>query len=129
MLFEPYQLGRITLRNRLVMAPMTRNRTTPAHVPTLIMARCHAQRATNGLIIIEGTAPAADGPYSGSVPRRAGGSVEAGDGGRACRRWAHLRAADLVARLQSGAALNAPDVATFYTPGEKGYTDYPTLPV
>ncbi len=34
---------------------------------------------------------------------------------------------DLVARLQSGAALNAPDMGTFYTPGEKGYTDYPTL--
>jgi N-ethylmaleimide reductase len=35
---------------------------------------------------------------------------------------------DLVARMQSGAALNAPDMSTFYTPGEKGYTDYPTLP-
>jgi N-ethylmaleimide reductase len=26
-----------------------------------------------------------------------------------------------------GAALNAPDMATFYTPGPKGYTDYPAL--
>ncbi len=34
---------------------------------------------------------------------------------------------DLVARLKNGAALNAPDMGTFYTPGEKGYTDYPTL--
>jgi len=32
---------------------------------------------------------------------------------------------DLVARLKSGATLAAPDMATFYTPGEKGYTDYP----
>jgi N-ethylmaleimide reductase len=32
---------------------------------------------------------------------------------------------DLVAKLQSGAALAAPDFDTFYTPGEKGYTDYP----
>ena len=32
---------------------------------------------------------------------------------------------DLVARLQSGLPLNAPDFATFYTPGPKGYTDYP----
>ncbi len=31
---------------------------------------------------------------------------------------------DLVRKLQSGAALAAPDPATFYTPGEKGYTDY-----
>jgi N-ethylmaleimide reductase len=32
---------------------------------------------------------------------------------------------DLVARMQAGTALNAPDMSTFYTPGEKGYTDYP----
>ncbi|MBT9612958.1 MAG: alkene reductase [Burkholderiales bacterium] len=34
---------------------------------------------------------------------------------------------DLVARWQTGAAENAPDMATFYTPGAKGYIDYPTL--
>jgi N-ethylmaleimide reductase len=34
---------------------------------------------------------------------------------------------DLVARWRSGAAENAVDMATFYTPGPKGYTDYPTL--
>ncbi len=35
---------------------------------------------------------------------------------------------DLVARWQSGATVNAPDMSTFYTPGPKGYTDYPVLP-
>lgn len=34
---------------------------------------------------------------------------------------------DLVARMRTNAPLNAPDVSTFYTPGAKGYTDYPTL--
>ncbi len=34
---------------------------------------------------------------------------------------------DLVARMQSGAPLTAPDFGTFYTPGEQGYTDYPAL--
>jgi N-ethylmaleimide reductase len=34
---------------------------------------------------------------------------------------------DLVARMKQGAALNTPDMGTFYTPGEKGYTDYPGL--
>ena len=34
---------------------------------------------------------------------------------------------DLVARMKRGATLNAPDMATFYTPDAKGYTDYPTL--
>ena len=33
---------------------------------------------------------------------------------------------DLVARWQKGLAVNAPDMSTFYTPGEKGYTDYPS---
>jgi N-ethylmaleimide reductase len=34
---------------------------------------------------------------------------------------------DLPTRWQTGAALNAPDMTTFYTPGPKGYTDYPAL--
>jgi N-ethylmaleimide reductase len=34
---------------------------------------------------------------------------------------------DLIERWKSGAALNAPDPSTFYTPGPKGYTDYPVL--
>ena len=34
---------------------------------------------------------------------------------------------DLVERMRAGAALNAPDMSTFYTPDAKGYTDYPTL--
>jgi N-ethylmaleimide reductase len=34
---------------------------------------------------------------------------------------------DLIARWQAGEALNTPDADTFYTPGAKGYTDYPTL--
>ena len=34
---------------------------------------------------------------------------------------------DLVARWKTGAALNAPDMTTFYTPGPKGYIDYPAL--
>lgn len=36
---------------------------------------------------------------------------------------------DLVRRYATGAPLNPPDVATFYAGGERGYTDYPTLPV
>ena len=35
---------------------------------------------------------------------------------------------DLVARMRQEAPLNAPDMATFYVPGAKGYTDYPALP-
>jgi N-ethylmaleimide reductase len=34
---------------------------------------------------------------------------------------------DLVARMKANADLNAPDMSTFYTPGPKGYTDYPAM--
>jgi N-ethylmaleimide reductase len=40
---------------------------------------------------------------------------------------AFLANPDLVARMRLGAALNPPDQSTFYTPGPKGYTDYPVL--
>ena len=68
MLFEPYTLGRITLSNRLAMAPMTRNRADSAHVPTPIMAAYYAQRASIGLLITEGVAPAADGAGYARIP-------------------------------------------------------------
>jgi N-ethylmaleimide reductase len=35
---------------------------------------------------------------------------------------------DLVERVRSGAALVEPDAKTFYSPGPRGYTDYPALP-
>jgi N-ethylmaleimide reductase len=68
MLFEPYRLGDITLANRIVMAPMTRNRATADHVPTPIMAEYYAQRATIGLIVTEGVGPSPDGTGYARIP-------------------------------------------------------------
>jgi N-ethylmaleimide reductase len=59
-LFSPVRLGRYTLPNRIVMAPMTRDR-TPGQVPNALNARYYAQRAAAGLIVTEGTAPIASG--------------------------------------------------------------------
>lgn len=58
---------------------------------------------------------------------RAQEDIDAGRGDLVAfgRPW--LANPDLVERWKSGAELNAPDFATFYTPGEKGYTDYPAL--
>jgi N-ethylmaleimide reductase len=53
-LFEPYTLGALTLANRIVMAPLTRNRAGAGFVPGDIAAKYYAQRATAGLIISEG---------------------------------------------------------------------------
>jgi N-ethylmaleimide reductase len=53
-LFEPYQLGPITLPNRAVMAPLTRNRAVPpGMVPSPLAADYYAQRASAGLLITE----------------------------------------------------------------------------
>lgn len=55
-LFTPLELGDLTLPNRVVMAPLTRNRALPdGDVPHALNAEYYAQRATAGLIISEGT--------------------------------------------------------------------------
>lgn len=60
-LFTPVRVGRHTLSNRLVMAPMTRSRADDAGVPDDLVATYYAQRASAGLIITEGVFPAAMG--------------------------------------------------------------------
>ncbi|MBK1721096.1 alkene reductase [Thiocystis violacea] len=52
-LFQPYQLGDLSLPNRIVMAPLTRSRAGKGDVPTPLMATYYAQRSTAGLIISE----------------------------------------------------------------------------
>jgi N-ethylmaleimide reductase len=52
-LLAPLQLGALTLPNRLVMAPLTRQRSLPGNVPGELNARYYAQRANAGLIISE----------------------------------------------------------------------------
>ncbi|WP_039049024.1 alkene reductase [Comamonas thiooxydans] len=55
-LLAPFQLGPMQLPNRIVMAPMTRSRSTqPGDVPNAMMATYYAQRASAGLIVSEAT--------------------------------------------------------------------------
>ncbi|QCB47829.1 alkene reductase [Hydrogenophaga sp. PAMC20947] len=54
-LFDPIQVGAIHLANRIVMAPLTRNR-APDAIPTPLMATYYTQRASAGLLITEATA-------------------------------------------------------------------------
>ncbi len=54
-LFTPYQLGPLTLRNRIAMAPLTRSRSNEEGVPPAYAAEYYAQRASAGLIISEAT--------------------------------------------------------------------------
>ena len=52
-LFEPYRLGAITLSNRVVMAPLTRNRAASGFVPGPLAAEYYGQRASAGLLVTE----------------------------------------------------------------------------
>lgn len=63
--------------------------------------------------------------YSGAEAEQA---IAAGHVDAVAFGTAFLANPDLPERLKTGAALNAPDPSTFYTPGAKGYTDYPYLP-
>ncbi len=60
LLFSPYRLGSIELKNHVVMAPMTRSRSI-GNVPGPIVATYYAQRAEAGLIVTEGTSPSPNG--------------------------------------------------------------------
>lgn len=70
MLFTPQKLGALTLRNRVAMAPMTREAACDG-VPTEAMAAYYARRAEGGvgLVITEGTPPDAAGSFGSTVPR------------------------------------------------------------
>lgn len=67
-LFEPFQVGPLTLPNRIVMAPLTRSRAAAGNVPTLLHALYYSQRASAGLIISEATQIAPEGQGYISTP-------------------------------------------------------------
>ena len=66
-LFDPVQAGSLHLANRIVMAPLTRNR-APGAIPTALMATYYTQRAGAGLIITEATAISHQGQGYADVP-------------------------------------------------------------
>lgn len=67
-LFKPFQLGSLTLKNRILMAPMTRNRAGIDAVPTSLMATYYKQRASAGLIITEASQISAQGQGYPATP-------------------------------------------------------------
>lgn len=76
-----------------------------------------ARKAYRGKIV-------AAGGYNGES---AAAIVKAGGADAVAFGKAYIANPDLVARLRTGRALAEPDETTFYTPGEKGYTDYPAM--
>ena len=67
-LFDPLQIGDITLSNRIIMAPLTRQRAEEIRVPNALMAKYYAERATAGLIISEATSVTPQGVGYADTP-------------------------------------------------------------
>ncbi|MEC3914701.1 alkene reductase [Nocardia sp. CDC160] len=67
-LFTSARLGALELPNRLVMAPLTRNRAEADGTPSELMRIMYTQRATAGLIIAEGTTPNPVGQTYPNIP-------------------------------------------------------------
>jgi 2,4-dienoyl-CoA reductase-like NADH-dependent reductase (Old Yellow Enzyme family) len=68
-LFDPIQLGAIAAPNRILMAPLTRSRSEPVHVPiSALKAEYYSQRAAAGLLIAEATGISQEGLGWPSAP-------------------------------------------------------------
>jgi N-ethylmaleimide reductase len=91
-LLKPVELGSLSLANRIVMAPMTRNRALAGDIPGELAVAYYAARAAAGLIVTEGTQPSRHGKGYARTPgiytaeqvaawRRVTGAVHA-EGGR-----------------------------------------------
>ena len=66
-LFTPTTLGKLQLKNRIVLAPMTRSRAT-GNVPNELHEQYYSLRADAGLLITEGTSPSANGLGYARIP-------------------------------------------------------------
>ena len=67
-LFDPVQLGSVALRNRIIMAPMTRARANDGRVPNDLMRLYYSQRASAGLILSEATSVSPQGVGYANTP-------------------------------------------------------------
>ena len=130
MLFDPFSARSLRLNNRMVMAPLTRSRATPEHLPNDLMATYYGQRATAGLIITEGTSPSANGLGYPRIPglfnaeqalawKDTTAAVHA-QGGKIFVQFMHCGRVAHVANLPAGAEVLGPGADV--CPGEM-YTD------
>jgi N-ethylmaleimide reductase len=124
-LFTPITLGNLQLKNRVVMAPMTRCRAI-GNVPNELMETYYKQRASAGLIIAEGVAPSANGLGYARQPgvftdaqvqgwKRVNNGVHAA-GGKIFVQLMHDGRASHPANMIAGSKILAPSAIA--TPGE-----------
>jgi len=110
-LFEPFQLSSLSLRNRIVMAPMTRTKASDDGVPTESMAEYYARRARGGtdLVITEGTYT--DELFSKGYFNEPGIATDAQiEGWRRVVERVHAKGAQIALQLFHAGRLSDPDV-------------------
>jgi N-ethylmaleimide reductase len=130
MLFEPFAARKLMLKNRTVMAPLTRSRAVEANVPNALMAEYYGQRATAGLIVSEGTSPSPNGLGYARIPGLFNADQVRGwklvtdtvhaKGGKIVSQLMHTGRVTHIANLPAGAEVIGPSIAT--CPGEM-FTD------
>lgn len=108
-LFTPTRIGDLELRNRIVMAPLTRMRADPvSHVPTQFQVDYYAQRAKAGLIVAEATAISLEGFGWADTPGL--WSPEQVAGWRRVTDGVHAAGGRIVAQLWHTGAISHPDL-------------------
>ncbi|AYV25449.1 N-ethylmaleimide reductase [Streptomyces sp. ADI95-16] len=106
-LFTSYQLGSLTLPNRMVMAPMTRGRAAAGGLATPSMATYYAQRATAGLIVSEGVQPSLIGQSNPGTPGLF--TDEQVEAWRPVTAAVHANGGRIFAQLMHGGRVSHPD--------------------
>ncbi|MFD6465803.1 alkene reductase [Streptomyces goshikiensis] len=106
-LFTSYQLGGLTLPNRMVMAPMTRARAAAGGLATPSMATYYAQRATAGLIVSEGVQPSPIGQSNPGTPGLF--TDEQVEAWRPVTAAVHANGGRIFAQLMHGGRVSHPD--------------------
>ena len=108
-LYESAVFGALQLSNRVVMAPLTRTRADDDGVPTDVMVEYYRQRASQGLIISEGTWPAAEGK---SYPGQPGIVTPAQiEGWRTVTEAVHASGGTIVMQLMHGGRVSHPAIS------------------
>lgn len=139
-IFSPVRLGELQLANRVVMAPMTRDRAGPGDVPTAVMAEYYRQRAAAGLIVTEGTQPSPAGKGYWRTPgihsevqvegwRSIADAVHS-EGGQIVMQLMHCGRASVRANKDAGAETIAPSAIQCpdHIPGPDGVPEPTEMP-
>jgi len=137
-LFTPVKVGAIELKNRIVMAPLTRSRAI-GNIPNDLMATYYQQRSSAGLIITEGTSPSPNGLGYARIPgifsetqiigwKKITSAVHK-NGGKIIVQLMHTGRISHMLNMPKGAEIEAPSAikaaGQMWTDG-KGLQDYPT---